>query len=275
LKNIIALLLAAVTVVSAGTKTKPQSGPPPAVKAAEVRPQSRTVLYGLNDVITVQTRIGFTTLIVLPSSEDIIEATCGDQPNWIINAGGNANLAHVKPTREGSRSNLNLISKTGTVYSFVLTEVSNERLEPDLKLFVSPKDGLVSPKVKYVSADELRRLEGELHGAKTKAAESERMAQERLSEEVRRFRSEYPLRLNFDYAYERGSAPFNVTGIFSDGKFTFIAAKPVETGALYELKDGKPSLIEFQFRDGRYIIPKVLESGYLAIGKKRLQFQRR
>jgi type IV secretory pathway VirB9-like protein len=274
LKNILALLLAAATVVSAGTKAKPQTGPPPVVKAVEPRPQSRTVLYGLNDVITVQTRIGFTTLIVLPSSEEIIEATCGDQENWIINAGG-TNLAHVKPTREGSRSNLNLISKTGTVYSFVLTEVSKERVEPDLKLFVSPKDGLVSQKVKYVSADELKRLEGELQGAKTKAAESKRVAEERLAEEVRRFRSEYPLRLNFDYAYERGSAPFNVTGIFSDGKFTYIAAKPVETGALYELKDGKPSLIEFQFRDGRYIVPKVLERGYLATGKRRLAFERR
>jgi hypothetical protein len=45
------------------------------------------------------------------------------------------------------------------------------------------------------------------------------------------------------------------------------------TPQLYELKDGAPNLISFQVERGLYIIPKVLERGYLAIGKQRLVFE--
>jgi hypothetical protein len=34
-------------------------------------------------------------------------------------------------------------------------------------------------------------------------------------------------------------------------------------------------LISFQFENGVYIAPKIIDSGYLAIGKKKLPFARR
>ena len=40
-------------------------------------------------------------------------------------------------------------------------------------------------------------------------------------------------------------------------------------------KDGKPNLISFQFENGVYIAPKIIDTGYLAIGKKKLPFARR
>jgi type IV secretion system protein VirB9 len=43
---------------------------------------------------------------------------------------------------------------------------------------------------------------------------------------------------------------------------------------LYEFKDGKPNLLSFQFENGVYIAPKVVDSGYLAIGEKKLPFTR-
>ena len=62
--------------------------------------------------------------------------------------------------------------------------------------------------------------------------------------------------------------------MYTDGKFTYIQAHPQELPALYELKDGKPNLIQFEFRDGTYTVSKVLDSGWLAIGKKKLAFVR-
>ena len=44
---------------------------------------------------------------------------------------------------------------------------------------------------------------------------------------------------------------------------------------LYEIKDGKPNLISFQLENGVYIAPKIIDAGYLAIGKKKLPFARR
>jgi type IV secretion system protein VirB9 len=48
-----------------------------------------------------------------------------------------------------------------------------------------------------------------------------------------------------------------------------------EKPTLYELKDGKPSLINFQLASGVYVVPKILDAGYLAIGKKKATFTRR
>ena len=47
-----------------------------------------------------------------------------------------------------------------------------------------------------------------------------------------------------------------------------------ETPALYELKDGKASLINFDFAEGLYTVPKELSHGYLTIGKKRVDIDR-
>ena len=45
-----------------------------------------------------------------------------------------------------------------------------------------------------------------------------------------------------------------------------------ELPALYEIKDGKPGLLNFQVQNGTYIVPKVLDRGYLSLGKERLEF---
>jgi type IV secretion system protein VirB9 len=65
-----------------------------------------------------------------------------------------------------------------------------------------------------------------------------------------------------------------VKEIFSDDKFTYIRATPQEAPALYEVKDGKPSLVQFDFHDGVYTVTKLLDRGYLAIGKQKVSFER-
>jgi type IV secretion system protein VirB9 len=40
------------------------------------------------------------------------------------------------------------------------------------------------------------------------------------------------------------------------------------------LKDGKGSLIKYDFANGLYTIPKTLIQGYLSIGKQRVDFRR-
>jgi type IV secretion system protein VirB9 len=41
------------------------------------------------------------------------------------------------------------------------------------------------------------------------------------------------------------------------------------------MKDGRPNLVSFQLENGVYIVPKIVDRGYLALGKKRLNFTRR
>jgi type IV secretion system protein VirB9 len=38
------------------------------------------------------------------------------------------------------------------------------------------------------------------------------------------------------------------------------------------MKDGKPALVNFQVHQGTYVVPKVVDNGYLALGKERFTF---
>ena len=146
-------------------QTKHASGPQ-AVKAADelpipaLPPSARVVAYGEQDVVPVSTKLRYTTLIVLPKNEEILDFTCGDKEFWVVN--GNLNFAYVKPAKAGAKTNLNLVTASGNIYSFMLSEVSESpKGEPDLKLFVELKDNVMLAATrsgpKFVSAEELQR----------------------------------------------------------------------------------------------------------------------
>ena len=80
----------------------------------------REVAASERGVISLQTRLRYTTMIVLPESEEILDVICGDKDFWIISS--TQNIAHIKPAKEGAATNLNLVTKSGAIYSFLLTE---------------------------------------------------------------------------------------------------------------------------------------------------------
>src|SRR4030095_3387923 len=53
----------------------------PVLAAAE---GARVVTYGKEDVVPVHAKVRFSTLIVLPDSEEILDFTTGDREFWII-----------------------------------------------------------------------------------------------------------------------------------------------------------------------------------------------
>jgi len=250
------------------------------VSPARAAPEAaRVVKYAKEDIVPVRAKLRFSTLIVLPDDEEILDFTTGDKEFWIIN--GSHNLCYVHPAQAGIRSNLNLITEAGSVYSFVLTEISNDQnAEPDLKIFVEPKEvSGVTTKTGlrgYVSAAEAEAYKKELETLRAQSADQLRAAQAQSGEQVNRFRSSYATKLQFDFLLDAKAArePFLVSAIYHDDTFTYIKSAAREKPALYEMKDGKPNLINFQLENVVYIVPKLLHSGYLAIGKKKLSFTR-
>src|SRR5271166_6476210 len=241
---------------------------------------ARIVKYAQNDIVPIKAKLRFSTLIILPEKEEILDFTTGDKEFWVIN--GAHNLCYIHPAQAGIRSNLNLITASGHVYSFLLTEISNQpNAEPDLKLFVEPKEdsGVAanSGLRGYVSAGEAQAYKKELETLRSQTAEQVRSAQAQSAEQVNHFRSSYATKLQFDYPLDSkaGREPFLVSAIYHDDSFTYIKCGAREKPALYEIKDGKPNLISFQFENGVYIAPKIIDTGYLAIGKKTLPFARR
>ncbi len=85
-------------------------------------------------------------------------------------------------------------------------------------------------------------------------------------------RTNYPAALEFNYRIQLDTKPFLVRAMFADDKFTYIKLDSEEAPAVYELKDGKPGLLNFQVQNGTYIVPKVLDRGYLSLGKERFEF---
>jgi type IV secretory pathway VirB9-like protein len=239
---------------------------------------ARVVKYGKEDIVPVHAKLRFSTLIVLPDEEEILDFTTGDREFWIIN--GSHNLCYVHPAQAGIRSNLNLITASGHVYSFLLTEISSEpNAQPDLKLFVEPKEDFSSGNGLrgYIRAADAEAYKKELDAVHTQTAEQIRVAQSHAADEVNQFRSSYATRLRFDFTLDPKATrePFLVSAIYHDESFTYIRCGAREKPALYEMKDGKPNLVPFQFENGVYIVPKIVDSGYLAVGKKKLNFSRR
>jgi type IV secretory pathway VirB9-like protein len=240
---------------------------------------ARVVKYAKEDIVSVHAKLRFSTLIVLPEDEEILDFTTGDKEFWVIN--GAHNLCYVHPAQAGIRSNLNLITASGHVYSFLLTEISSQpNTEPDLKLFVEPKEGsgiaANSGLRGYVSAAEAQAYKKELETLRAQSVEQIHAAQAQSAEQIDHFRSGYATKLQFDYPLDAKARrePFLVSAIYHDDSFTYIKCGAREKPALYEMKDGKPNLISFQVENGVYIAPKIVDSGYLAVGKKKLAFAR-
>ena len=240
---------------------------------------ARVVKYSKEDIVPVRAKLRFSTLIVLPENEEILDFTTGDKEFWIIN--GAHNLCYIHPAQTGIRSNLNLITAAGHVYSFLLTEISNDpNAEPDLKLFIEPKESSdVSANTAlqgYIRAGEAEAYKKELETVRSDTDKQIRDAQSQVAEQLSKFRANYQTKLHFDYSLSAKAAqdPFLVSAIYHDDNFTYIKCAAHEKPTLYETKDGKPNLINFELQNGVYIVPKVLDNGYLTVGKKKLTFTR-
>ena len=225
----------------------------------------REVSANARSLVPLQTRLRYTTMIVLPDGEEILDVICGDKDFWVISA--THNIAHVKPAKEGATTNLNLVAASGTVYSFLLTEKGGAAL-PDLKVYVNADPAEQTGKPRYYSAAQVEGLKAEIAEARASVEAAER----RATDAIANYQQQYPTRLQFAYGAARYVKPFLVRSIWHDGRFTYIKTDASELPALYEVKDGKPSLLNFQVHDGTYVVPKVIDEGYLSLGKERFAF---
>ena len=217
------------------------------------------------------------TLILLPVEEKVANVFAGDTVDWVFDGGHVASrFISIKPKLANSTTDVHIVSDHGNEYTLQLREVSGDE-DPhfDSKIFVTPgdkaaKDRLVEMPV-FVPAAELDKVKQE--AAAAKAAEAATLKAEQSNEEA--YRSQYPSSLHFNYTWDKSKGKeLGLQVIWRDDKFTYLRGQFQETPALYEVKDKKPSLINFDFSNGLYTVPKQLDNGYLAIGKQKVEFHR-
>ncbi len=217
------------------------------------------------------------TLILLPAEEKIATVFGGDTVDWVFDGGHVASrFISVKPKLANTTTDIHIVSDHGNEYTLQLQEISGDTDSHfDSKVFIVPgdkaaKDRLTDMPV-FVPAAELDKAKQEAMAAK--AAQAAELKSEEAKAET--YRSQYPGSLHFDFTWdEKKGKELGLQQIWHDDKFTYLRGQFQETPALYELKDGKGSLINFDFNAGLYTVPKQLETGYLTIGKKRVDFHR-
>jgi type IV secretory pathway VirB9-like protein len=217
------------------------------------------------------------TLIVLPAEEKVANVFAGDTVDWVFDGGHVASrFISVKPKTAGGSTDIHIVSDHGNEYTLQLREVSgDDDTHYDSKVLIEPSDKTAKDKLTqlpvFVPAVELDKAKQE--AAAAQAAQTATLKAEQTKEET--YRSQYPGSLHFDFAWdEKKGKELGLQQIWRDDKFTYLRGQFQETPALYEVKDKKPSLINFDFSNGLYTIPKQVDNGYLAIGKQKVDFHR-
>jgi len=281
-RRIIPIVLCTVLALDPVMAQKSKKNPPEPepIKSAlapepvtQAQPEARVIQYSERDVVRIKTKLRYTTLIVLPKNEQILDYTCGDKEFWVVN--GSQNFAYVKPAKAGAETNLNLVTASGNIYSFVLNEVSETpNAQADLKIFVDlqsqPMADAASGPPRFVASQVAEDYRQQAERAKEETQEVKQSAQTAIDTGI----SKFITNVRFPYRFDAGKKPFFVRAMYHDDKFTYIQARPEETPTLYEVKDGKPNLVNFDYKDGVYVVGKILDQGYLAIGKLKLGFER-
>ena len=231
-----------------------------------------------DQIIHVNTRIRHTTVIQLPQRENILDFIVGDSEYWHLS--GAANLAFLKPIAEGVNTNVALVCESGRIYSFLVVE---RDAPPHLIVRVGADPTTTTPAGARIPAFVARsrvaeyQLMAEESRAAVYAAQIDAETQiaamrQDATAQITEFRSSYPTRLEFPYRLDDKAArwPFLVQGMWHDGQFTYIRSTAQETPALYENRDGDPSLIAYDLQqDGLFIVRRLIGSGWLQIGRDR------
>lgn len=241
----------------------------------------RTVRATPHELIAIAAKLRYTTVIILPDDDEIMDVTCGDTEFWRVDTWRSSdvaltakNIAYVKPAGAGKETNLNLTTTTGGVFSFVLKE--GKWPVPDLKVSVTAdrKDGPITPK-KFVSIDQFEAVQAQLIEVRAQLDAVKQRADDQVAEAKRTSAAT----LICDYTPVPNRKPFFVESICHSETHTYIKTGAAagregakEMPALYATKDGKPSVLEFRVENGTYIVPTVVDAGYLQIGKAQLRF---
>jgi type IV secretory pathway VirB9-like protein len=291
MKYLLALIFASVTLLAAETEiVKPLAAQP--APAASVQPVSstappriddpRTVVIGERSVTPIYVCQFQETLLILPTAEKVMKSFVADTVNWKLESGHDDQASRYISIKvrepQSPQTTLNVISDKESNFTFRLilnTEHCDSKVSIEGDSQMEAKASVVQP---WVSPAEAARLHREIEEAQTAA----KAAKAKSEADTSMYRSQYPTKLRFDYHFNAKAAEkLGVQQIFHDDKFTYVVAHPQETPALFELKEGKPSLITFDFHDGLYTAGKIVTDGYLAVGgngngkhQKKLEFHK-
>ena len=252
--------------------------PPPAPPAPSGAQENILFLEDTPDITVFQlaTRLRHTTVITLPPHETILDFVVGDAEYWHLT--GSANVAFLKPIAQDAATNIALVCASGRIYSFLVRESAHD--EPHLVVRIGAGDplGAGDPTAAFpggghepafVSRDRVRGFEILAEQAQLQIAQ----VRSEAIQDVDAFRADYPTRITMGYELPRDADewPWRIDGMWHDGEFTYVRSHAQETPAIYEEKDGQPSLVPYDLQaDGLFVVRRLLGDGWFQLGDDRL-----
>src|SRR3954462_13890379 len=239
------------------------------VYCAEPSTKARTVLVHSQDVVPISVSVGFSTLVVLPKGEEIIASSCGDTKIWAIDWNGNNAFLKQGIDTPGERTNVNLVTASGNTYSFLVSEVSKDKAAAiDLRVILEQGDTKAVTNLEhpaYVRAELANELKESL---KRKEEEITQIKKNASLDAIREQKH--------DYQWERGKEAdaFGIKSIWHDSKFTYIEAESQNAPSLYEVIDGKDSVVQYSLENGKYVVTHIMSHGIFRAGKTKLEFKK-
>ena len=245
---------------------------PPVAHGQAADPRLREVVYDPGAVLTVPVKRGVVTHVVFDADEAIAEVAAGlggdcakAESAWCIAAQPGGRHLFVKAkSLANAPNNLAVVTDRRThSFRFVVLADSDPKA-PTYRLEMKARPVRAAAPAGTTLHHLLPLLALPLAPP---APASHEMVAERLQAK--------PQVMNTNYSMAEGAGSQDIVPalVFDDGRFTYLRSDAAELPALYELKDGQPSLVDFQVKNGVYVVPKVVERGYLALGKARFSFQ--
>jgi type IV secretory pathway VirB9-like protein len=255
-------------------------------------PGYRLVEAKESSVVRINARVRYVTWIEFPEGEEVQAAPIGDGaavapnqtpaeavPNWEI--WGFPNAVAVKPLFRGVRTSMvvhtksasggyhstafELVEGTGTDIKVSITRVyPHPLLNPDAVVVASLKEDVAA------RDERVNELQVLLAGAERQLKRERDSGASKIDPE------HYFGKIHADYKLGKhaGAAPFLISQVFSDGRFTYIKCASMEPPSFYSSEDGKLLLVDYKYRSGQYVISRVVDRGVLRIGKKEVKFER-
>jgi type IV secretion system protein VirB9 len=221
-------------------------------------------------IYPVHAKVNYTTVIILPQGDKILDYLVGDKSAWVLE--GAENFAYIRPAEPNHRTNMNLITAKGNVYTFDVDEVtSSPSVAVDEKVILRlPQAVDLSTNSTITHHDEPRFVAYSDYQKAKLAVENTALEAQKA---IERDRQNVANAMHFVYKYKQGK-PFYISSIYEDGKFTYIQmdTRSQEKPALYLVKDGKPELTNYTYNNGIYVIDTVVDHGYLRLGKAKVDF---
>lgn len=234
-----------------------------------------------DQILRVRTKVRHTTIVVLPRAEEILDFVVGDSDYWHLT--GSANVAYLKPLAEDLKTNVTLVCASGKIYVFLVEEDDPPHLVVRIEREAADERSTAPAQPAFVARTMVEGYQRAAQQATAVAQAAEEDARSRIAvaqndaqASINDFRSTYPHKLRWPYRLERSAfqPPFSVEAMWADNRFTYLRSVAQEAPALYELKDGKPSLVAYDLEDdGLFVVRHLLADGWLQIGEKKARWR--